>query len=212
MRHRVAGNRINMPEARRRAAIRSLIDGLVLYEHVTTTEARAKAVQAEAERMITTALRGRKAAFAKVREVVTDENLVQTLWDLAGEAKFNLDSDVLTNEERAKVGKVPLTAETRRRREQDLADRKQRLLKLIKDEKHAGEALAAAREARSTEVQARRVVQKHLPNQAVIKKLFSPEFFERYQNRQGGYTRITKIGRRKGDGSEMVRFELIDQL
>lgn len=212
MRHRVAGNRINMPEARRRAAIRSLIDGLVLYEHVTTTEARAKAVQAEAERMITTALRGRKAAFAKVREVVSDENLVQTLWDLAGEAKFNLDTDVLTNEERAKIGKVPLTAETRRRREQDLADRKQRLLKLIKDEKQAGEALSAARQARATEVQARRVVQKHLPNQAVIKKLFSPEFFERYQNRQGGYTRITKVGRRKGDGTEMVRFELIDQL
>lgn len=212
MRHRVAGNRINMPEARRRATFRSLIDGLVLYEHVTTTEARAKAVQAEAERMITTALRGRKAAFAKVREVVTEEHLVQTLWDLAGEAKFTLDSNVLTNEERAKVGKVPLTAESRRRREQDLTDRKQRLLKLIKDEKHAGEALEAARHARSTEVQARRVVQKHLPNQAVIKKLFSPEFFERYQNRQGGYTRITKLGRRKGDGSDMVRFELIDQI
>ena len=29
MRHRVAGNRINMPEARRRAAFRNLMDGLI---------------------------------------------------------------------------------------------------------------------------------------------------------------------------------------
>ena len=43
MRHRVAGNRINMPEAQRRAAIRNLIDGLYTWEHITTTEARAKA-------------------------------------------------------------------------------------------------------------------------------------------------------------------------
>ncbi len=58
MRHRVAGNRMGMPEARRRAAIGSLIDGLILHERITTTQTRAKAVQAEAERMITIAMRG----------------------------------------------------------------------------------------------------------------------------------------------------------
>ena len=58
MRHRVAGNRINMPEPRRRAAIRSMIDGLYTHEHIHTTEARAKAVQGEAERLIATAIRG----------------------------------------------------------------------------------------------------------------------------------------------------------
>ena len=52
MRHRVAGNRINMPEARRRAAIRSMVDGLFLHEHIQVTLARAKVAQSEAEKLI----------------------------------------------------------------------------------------------------------------------------------------------------------------
>ena len=46
MRHRIAGNRINMPEPQRRAAFRNMIDGLFIHEHIKTTEARAKAVRA----------------------------------------------------------------------------------------------------------------------------------------------------------------------
>jgi large subunit ribosomal protein L17 len=32
----------------------------------------------------------------------------------------------------------------------------------------------------------------------------------RYKNRQGGYTRITKIGARRGDGAPMVLLELVE--
>ena len=63
MRHRIAGNRVNMPEARRRAAFRNMIDGLYTHEHIQTTEARAKAIQAEAEHLITIAIRGHNKAW-----------------------------------------------------------------------------------------------------------------------------------------------------
>ena len=210
MRHRVAGNRINMPEARRRAAIRSLIDGVILYEHVHTTEARAKAVQAEAEHMIATAIRGRKTALAYVEGVVKDESLVLPLWELAGEANFHLDTEVLSNEDRKDQNKVPLRAESRKQREQELADRKQRLLRLIKDKDAATAGLSAAREGHVIQVRARRNVARHLPNQHTLRKLFSPEFYERFSERQGGYTRIVKVGRRAGDAAEMVMFQLVD--
>jgi large subunit ribosomal protein L17 len=43
---------------------------------------------------------------------------------------------------------------------------------------------------------------------ATVYKLFQ-ELAPRYQNRQGGYTRIVKVGFRRGDGSPMCLIELI---
>lgn len=42
----------------------------------------------------------------------------------------------------------------------------------------------------------------------VAAKIFS-ELAERYADRPGGYTRTTKLGRRLGDGAEMVQIELV---
>ncbi|HXG42738.1 MAG TPA: 50S ribosomal protein L17 [Dehalococcoidia bacterium] len=42
----------------------------------------------------------------------------------------------------------------------------------------------------------------------VVRKLFD-ELGPRYADRPGGYTRITKLGRRQGDGAHLVQLELV---
>ena len=49
---------------------------------------------------------------------------------------------------------------------------------------------------------------KNTKNIDMAEKLFT-EIAPKYENRQGGYTRIVKIGPRQGDGAEMVLLELV---
>ncbi|MCE2529910.1 MAG: 50S ribosomal protein L17 [Acidimicrobiia bacterium] len=62
--------------------------------------------------------------------------------------------------------------------------------------------------ARRGDLHSRRLVLRDLSDLEVVTKLFD-EVAPRYQGRPGGYTRIVKIGPRRGDKAEMAVIELV---
>jgi large subunit ribosomal protein L17 len=123
MRHRVAGRHLGRNSAQRKALFRNLVRELYLHERIVTTEAKARSIRSDAERLITKAKRG-------------------------------------------------VTAEGNR-------------------------------------VHAQRQLVAYLNDQTVAKKVFDV-FAPRYATRNGGYTRMVKIGKRQGDAADMVVLELVD--
>ena len=137
MRHRVAGKKLNRSTGHRRALRRNLVTALLCHERIETTEAKARAVRGQAEKLITLAKRG----------------------------------------------------------------------------------LVAEQEDPARGVHARRVAAGRLnrwlsdPDGTrvdVLKKLFE-DIAPRYKDRPGGYTRVYKLGPRKGDAASMVLLELVEE-
>ena len=64
--------------------------------------------------------------------------------------------------------------------------------------------------ARHDSVHARRIVARDLQDRDVVKLLFD-EIAVRFTERPGGYTRVLKLGPRRGDNAEMAIIELVER-
>jgi large subunit ribosomal protein L17 len=72
----------------------------------------------------------------------------------------------------------------------------------------ASTPVTAARAAKLRRVTARRLVEVDVHNKATVTKLFET-IAPRFEGRAGGYTRLLKIGNRRGDNAEVAQIELV---
>ena len=64
--------------------------------------------------------------------------------------------------------------------------------------------------AKSGTLHARRLAVRHVHKRETADKLFR-EVGPKFATRPGGYTRILKLGHRRGDGADMARIELVER-
>lgn len=83
MRHRCRVPQLGKPADQRKALLRTLTTELIRHGRITTTKVRAKAVRAEADRMITLAKEGSLSARRQAMGYIYDKQLVHALFEQA---------------------------------------------------------------------------------------------------------------------------------
>ncbi len=84
MQHQIAGRHLGRNTAQRKTLFRSLITDLFRHERIKTTEAKAKAVRADAEQLITLAKRGDVHARRTAQRTILDKKVAAKLFETLG--------------------------------------------------------------------------------------------------------------------------------
>lgn len=188
----------------RKALLRNQVTALLYNGKIVTTEARAKEVRKIAEHLITLAVKEKDnfetvKVTAKVARKDKDGKRVKQIVDKNTKA-------VLSETHRDKDGKilkiengmtVTVYDEVEKEIKKDMPSRlhaRRQIMKVLYPVKEVPTA-PAGRKRSTKEVN-------------LADKLFN-EYGPKYANRKGGYTRIIKIGPRKGDAAMEVVLELV---
>jgi len=173
--------KLGRTSAQRKAMLRGLTTQLLYHGRITTTETRAKEVRRMAEKLITIAVKEK------------DNFTVETVTAKTPQK----DKEGRRIKETRNGKKVTVFSEVEKSVKKDMPSRLNARRKLLSVLYPVTEAPADGRKKRS------------LTKPVDMAALMFDRVAPKYVNRQGGYTRIVKIGPRRGDAAEMVVLELV---
>jgi len=196
--------KLGRTSSQRKALLRNQVTALIESGRITTTEAKAEEIQRIAERLIALAVREKDnfetvKVTAKVARKDKDGKRVKQIVDKE-------TGNVLSETTRDKDGKlikkengvtVTVYDEVEKEIKKDKPSRLHARRQMLK-------VLYPVTEV-STENKGRKRSVKEVD---LVAKLFD-EIAPKYANRNGGYTRIVKLGQRKGDAAMQVIIELV---
>jgi large subunit ribosomal protein L17 len=84
MPHQISGRHLGRSSSQRSALFKGLVTQVLQHERIETTEAKAKAVRGDVDKMITLAKRGDVHSRRLVLRTVTDKKVVEKLFDKIG--------------------------------------------------------------------------------------------------------------------------------
>ena len=173
--------KLGKTSSQRKALLRNQVTALILNEKIVTTQARAEEVQKIAERLITLAIR--------------EKDNFETVKVKAKVARKDKDGKRIKEEKDGK--KVTIYDELEKEIKKDKPSRLQARRQMLK-------VLYPVTEVPSEGAQRKNNTKKI----DLVAKLFD-EIAPKYVDRKGGYTRIVKIGPRRGDAAMEVLIELV---
>lgn len=173
--------KLGRTSSQRKALLRNQVTALLNNGKIVTTEAKAKEIRKIAEGLIAMAVRERD----NFEEVTVKAKVARK------------DKDGKRVKEVKDGKKVTVYDEVDKKIKKDMPSRlhaRRQMLKVLYPVKDVPTA-QAGRKRNTKQVD-------------LVAKMFD-EIAPKYENRHGGYTRIIKIGQRKGDAAMMVQIELV---
>ena len=173
--------KLGRTSSQRKALLRNQVTALLNNGKIVTTEAKAKEIRKIAEGLIAMAVRERD----NFEEVTVKAKVARKDKDGKRVKEVKDGKKVTVYDEVDKTIKKDKPGRLHARRQ---------MLKVLYPVKEVPAAQAGKK--------------KNTKQVDLVSKLFD-EIAPKYENRHGGYTRIIKIGERKGDAAMMVQIELV---